>query len=401
MKRRILFVDDEPSMLGLYRLVFEPDAHEFDTFSATSGPEALTLMEQQPFDLVLSDLRMPGMTGVELFQEVIRRFPQASRIVTSGCSDLETVVKCLGATHQFIPKPCDLKVLKSTIRRVCELDRLLLDRNLKEFVGTLSTVPSVPSLYFKIVAALEKPDVPLSEVGGVIGQDPGMSAKVLQLVNSAFFGLARRISDPTEAVQYVGIGAVRSLVLSLSTFSVFDQSHVQRFSIERVWRHSMSTGQLAAKIARKERCDQTTIEEASVAGMLHDIGKLTLAASLPDSYQQVLSLAQKKQIALTEAEQEIFGVTHAEVGAYLLGLWGLPVSIVEAVALHHAPLRSSIKTMSPLTIVHAASVIENELSASASKIPNAQMDMDYLEELGLTNRLDSWRELASEVLAPA
>src|SRR5882757_4698210 len=206
--------------------------------------------------------------------------------------------------------------------------------------------------------ALASPDTSLEQIGDIIASDPAMTAKILQLVNSAFFGIARRISNPAEAVQFLGVGRVRSLVLSLHVFSCFDEFHPKSFSIERVWKHSMSTGLVAQKIARMQKVERPVIDETYVAGMLHDIGKVMLAASLPDAYEKAVQLAAGEKIPLIQAEREVFGVNHAQVGAYLLGLWGLPITIVEAVAFHHQPQESAVKTFSPLTAVHLASAFE-------------------------------------------
>jgi len=231
-----------------------------------------------------------------------------------------------------------------------------------------------------------------------VASDPSMTAKILQLVNSAFFGIARRVSNPTEAVQFLGVGRVRSLVLSLHVFSCFEKVHAKNFSIERVWKHSLATGLVAQKIARMQRVDRAVVDETYVAGMLHDIGKVMLASSMPDEYEKAVNLAASEKLPLVEAEREIFGVTHAQVGAYLLGLWGLPITIVEAIAFHHHPQESAIKAFSPLTAVHAASALERQISEPESNPVELEIDTDYLSEIGLENQLESWREAAEETL---
>ncbi|MGB8167391.1 MAG: response regulator [Chthoniobacteraceae bacterium] len=397
-KKRLLFVDDETMLLDLYKLVFEDESDQWEISFAPGGQEALALMDVTPMDVLVSDMRMPGMSGAELVQEVMKRYPRTSRLIMSGYADSEQIAQCLGATHQFIAKPFELQILRGTISRVCSLDSWLLDERLKSLVAQLRSLPSLPSLYFQIMEALGSPDTSLEQIGDIIGRDPSMTAKILQLVNSAFFGIARRISNPVEAVQFLGVGRVRSLVLSLHVFSCFDQVHLKNFSIETVWKHSMSTGLVAQKIARLQKADRAFTDEAYVAGMLHDIGKVMLAASLPDLYDQAVKLGADQKIALVEAEREIFGVTHAQVGAYLLGLWGLPITIVEAVAFHHNPLESAVKTFSPLTTVHVASALERQIRGLEANAADLAIDTEYLSELDLEARLEDWREAAEEAL---
>jgi putative nucleotidyltransferase with HDIG domain len=400
-KKRVLFVDDEVMLLNLYQMVFEEEKEKWDINTVSNAQSALALIEAQPVDVLISDMRMPGMTGAELVHEVMKRHPKTSRLIMSGHSDSEQVAHCLGATHQFIAKPFDLKTLRNTISRVCSLDSWLLDDQLTSVVAQLRTLPSLPSLYFRIMEALASPDTPLEQIGDIIASDPSMTAKILQLVNSAFFGIARRISNPTDAIQFLGVSRVRSLVLSLHVFSCFDQVHPRNFSIERVWKHSMSTALVAQKIARRQDADATFVDESYVAGMLHDIGEVMLATSLPEKYEKAVKLAAEQQIALVDAEREIFGVTHAQVGAYLLGLWGLPITIVEAVAFHHTPQESPVKSFSPLTAVHAGSALERQISEPESKDGETALDLEYLAELGLAERVPVWREFAEDTLSEA
>ena len=401
LKKRILFVDDETMLLDLYKLVFEDDKDRWEIAFAPGGSEALRAMQEAPVDVLVSDMRMPGMSGAELLKEVMARHPKTSRLIMSGYADSEQIAQCLCATHQFIAKPFEVSILRGTITRVCALDQLLLDEKLKSLVAQLRSLPSLPSLYFRIMEALASPDSTVEQIGGIIASDPSMTAKILQLVNSAFFGIARRISNPVEAVQFLGVGRIRSLVLSLHVFSCFEQARPGNFSIERVWKHSMATGLIAQKIARMQKAERNVVDESYVAGMLHDIGKVMLATSLPGEYEAAVDLAARERLPLAEAEREIFGVTHAHIGAYLLGLWGLPITIVEAVAFHHDPLEGAVPAFSPLAAVHLASALEHEQTDEESAVPMRSIESEYLAEIGLDSRLEEWRAAAEEILDDA
>jgi len=399
--KRVLFVDDETALLDLYRLAFEKEENQWDFEFTDNGSTALEMMESAPFDVVVTDMRMPKMSGADLVLEVLKRHPQTSRLILSGYADQEQVARCIGATHQFIAKPVGLQLLRSTICRVCSLDDLLGDEKLRKLFTELRTVPSLPSLYFRINEALASPDTSIEAIAAIVQQDPGMTAKLLQLVNSAFFGISRTITNPVEAVQFLGVGRLRSLVLSLHVFSCFDESQLHGFSIEKVWSHSISTGLVAQRIARQEKVDRAMTDEIFVASVLHDIGKVMLASSMPDRYRDAVKLAAEKQISMVAAEREIFGASHCEVGAYLLGLWGLPGSIVEAIALHHEPERSGLPIFSPLSVVHAANFLEKTITDPKSDPHRKTVNTDYLKAVGKADRLDDWEDAARDALAPA
>jgi HD-like signal output (HDOD) protein len=215
---------------------------------------------------------------------------------------------------------------------------------------------------------------------------------MLQIVNSASVGFTRKVSSPFEAVQLLGISTVRSLALSAHVFSCFERSRLKGFSIDRLWDHATRSGLFARRIMILEKAELADAEDACTAGLLHDVGKLMLANSLPEQFQQALTLATEKNINLSEAEQEIFGATHAGAAAYLLGLWGLPAGIVEAVAFHHQPARSHPPSFGSLAAVHAANVLEHEIFGSKDPGRPSEMNRDYLAAIGMADRLEAWRD---------
>ncbi len=397
MKRRILFVEDDPLLRQMYLLMLEQERDRWDVAAASNGPQALQAMQDAPFDVVVSDLNMPGMNGIELLTEVKARYPRTSRIILSGLDDQQRIARNLGTTHQFIAKPCDFKAFKATLSRVCGLDAYLEDEKLQALVGRLGSLPSFPTLYIEIMKELGSPDSSINRIAAIIGRDPGMTAKMLQIVNSVAFSLARKIGTPFEAVQFLGLGTVRSLVLSAHIFSCFERVSLTGFSTTRLWDHAMKTGMLARKIMQLESAEPAEAEDAYIAGMLHDAGKLMLAENLPGPFQQALGLAAERNLPLHEAELEVFGATHAGAAAYLLGLWGLPAPIVEAVAFHHTPQNSGLSEFGPLTAVHVANVLEPELAKAESCGRPAEIDLDYLAALGVRDRLEAWRAEAAKL----
>jgi putative nucleotidyltransferase with HDIG domain len=269
---------------------------------------------------------------------------------------------------------------------------------LKELVCRLSHLPSVPGLYREIVTACNQPDASMEEVSRIIARDLGMSSLILKAVNCAFFGLARPMASVEEAAAYLGTETIKTLVLSLQTFSEFKAPPTGSFTVERLWAHSQRVAARAQQIARLENAERRLLDETFTAGMLHDIGKLVLAANLPTEYEQAAALARSGSLELHAAEKQVFGASHAEVGGYLLGLWGLPESIVEAVARHHTPSAATASAFSPLTAVHVAEVLEWEESLAQPRPGGPQLDAEYLAALRVSERLSVWRESSTAAL---
>jgi HD-like signal output (HDOD) protein/CheY-like chemotaxis protein len=394
-KKRILFVDDEVMVLeGLQRLLRRM-RNEWDMEFVPSGESALQAMERQPFDVIVSDMRMPGMNGAELLGEVMRRHPTTVRLILSGYADKDLILKCVGSTHQYLSKPCDAEALRATIKRASNLEDSLHSDGLKKLVGQMTRLPSIPSLYTEIIEKASCPNASLEEIGAVIGRDIGMTAQILKLANSAFFGLRRELSSPEMAVSYIGLDTIKSLILSLHAFSQFKDANTGPLNMEALWSHSLQVAGSAKRIATVENADAKLGEEAFTAGLLHDLGKLVLGVNLPKDFANVLRCVQSDGLEFHLAEQSVFGANHADVGGYLIGLWGLPVPIVEAVALHHFPMCAPQSEFSPLTCVHAANVIENERSAQSNGGPLLQEDSAYLIRTGCAARLASWRQVVA------
>jgi putative nucleotidyltransferase with HDIG domain len=377
--------------------MLRPLRHEWEMSFAGSGDEALRILDSSPFDVVVTDMQMPGMNGAALLAEVRQRHPQVVRIILSGYSNLELICQSVGPAHQYLSKPSDAETIKMTVSRACALRDLLADDALQLLVSKLQSLPSLPTLYTELIAELQAPDPSIKKVGDIISRDLGMTPKILQMVNSAFFGIRRHISSPTEAVSLLGLDTIVTLAITVQIFSQLDQARVPGFSPDALYTHSQRVALFAKRIARAEGADSKIFNDAFTAGLLHDVGQLVLVANQPEQYTEVLRLAQIEQLPIDRAERQVFGATHAEVGAYLLGLWGLPTAIVEAVAFHHLPGLSMIQGFGALTAVHAGNVIALELQADQQERCRAVLDLDYLTGIGLPDRFPVWREVCAEV----
>ena len=394
---RVLFVDDEPKILrGLRRTLFSM-RKEWDMQFAEKGADALALMEERDFDVLVTDMRMPEMTGNELLAIVQEKFPRTARIVLSGHADRSMLLECAKYAHQFLNKPCDEADLKGAVERACFLRTELEDDRLRSLASKLTPLPSLPTLYNEVIEEITSPDGTMESVGKILAKDVGMTAKILQLVNSAFFGLPQHVSGVGAAAGLLGMDTIKALVLSTQ---IFDQVEPNRLlPIETLWDHSTRVAAFSRTIARMEEADTQLIDHAFFSGMLHDIGKLVLYSEMEEEYSKIVRLhTGVAQMPVWTAEKRIIGADHAMVGSYLLNMWGLPSPVVEAVLSHHMPMRSPKHSFSALTAVHVANAIECDMFGRNAKVVQGELDPEYLEFIGLQSRVPEWRAACEEMV---
>ncbi len=386
--KRILIADADIDVLEGFRQTL---SQQWTVTAATGGNAAFAEMKKEPCDVVVADLNLPEIDGAELLSRIRKEFPKTILFILATEPDKERVMKNVLGAHQFLTKPCDPATLKSAIERALALDVWVASNNMRELIARVRTLPTVPSLYFEVLAALRSPDASTEQVGAIIAKDMAMMTKLLQVLNSAYFGLSRKITDPVEAVGILGFDAVKSMVMALKLLSQYDKVKPIYFSIDRLWRHSTQVARSARQLVLNYTSDRSMAETAFTAGLMHDLGKIVLASNFDEQYRGVQSLAIKQQLPLWEVEKEIFGANHGEIGAYLLGLWGMPLDLLEASALHHTPGLTITKGFTPLTAVHVANVFEHEANPAKDGLVAPKIDEAYLKELGLFDRLDAWR----------
>jgi HD-like signal output (HDOD) protein/ActR/RegA family two-component response regulator len=358
MKKRLLFVDDDTNILDGLRCALQNQVPELDVHFVSSASQALALMATLPIDFIIADIRMPDMDGSQLLNHVKIDYPNTIRMILSGHSDSNLILSSVSVAHQYVPKPCDPELLKSVIAQADESKVFLRNEHLKSLVSQLGKALSVPVLFRKITKELNSPEPSARKVGEIIAKDPRMTARILQLANSGFFGLRCNMSKITDAVSYLGIFRTAQLLLAVHAFSELRPTENGSSFAENLWIHSHSIAARAKRIAEEQQASWQTADDAFTAGLLHDVGKLVLASHLPEQYKETVLKATTDHIPLWQAECESFSTTHAEVGGYLLSVWGLPKPIVEAAAFHHNPAVTSAQSFTPLAAVHAADVFE-------------------------------------------
>jgi HD-like signal output (HDOD) protein len=385
MAKSLLLVDDEPMVLSGLQRSLRSMLGEWTMDFAGSGDEALQVMSKRNFDVIVTDMRMPGMDGAQLLNEVRRRSPQTVRVALSGQCDRDTILSAIGSTHQYISKPCDAQQLKDTINHAVAMRSQLESASLTKVVSQLKSIPSLPSSYQAMLAELGSAEPRLGRLAELISSDMGMTAKCLQLVNSAFFGLRTPVSSAMQALSLLGLDRLKSLILSSHIFSEFKTGIFNAKEIGWLWEHSFAVSAGARAVAETLHAAPKDIEDAVTAGLLHETGKLVLASCMGREYKLALDLAVKTQTPLAEAEREVLGCGHAEVGAYLLGIWGLPDGIVEAVGWHQNPGAAPAGSSPALTAVHVACM--HHSGRDPSRLASCMaIDDAYLERSGLAGR---------------
>lgn len=394
---RILFVDDEPAILEGLRNVLRRQRSRWEMAFVGDASSALRAMRQAPFDVVVTDMRMPVMDGAELLAQVRKERPGVVRIVLSGHAERSAVLRALGVAHQFVSKPCDPVILPQIIERTLHVQRVLADPTLRGLVGGIDKLPSPPRIDRELSTAMGREDVTVADIARILAQDPAASAKILQITSSAFFGLSRPATSIAHAVSYIGMDIVRALVMSSHLIGCVDRSLVPGLSIEAIQQASVLTARVARRLAR----GAISPDDAFTAGLLHDVGTLALAATCPGGMTGVYAdAATRRGKPLHEVERDHLGVNHAEVGGYVLGLWGLPGALVEAVACHHAPSVCRRSSLDLAGCVHVAAALV-EAHTSGRGDPCALLDIGYLEAIGLRGELPGLCRLAAEVLQAA
>jgi len=378
-RQRVLFVDDEAAILEGLRSVLRPQRREWEMVFAHGGPAGLAEVERSKFDVVVTDMRMPIIDGAGLLARVRALQPHAVRLVLSGDTDPQTALKSVFAAHQFLAKPCDPERLRSVVKRCCELNELLAADELKSLAGDVSVLPSAPTTYLSISKALANPKSNVTDVAHLVEREPSLCAKVLQVVNSAFFGLPRAVSSISQAATFLGTLAIRDLALAMETVAKLPAGRaLPAGSYQAFQLNALAVGLLAR---RWFRSDRRRADDAFVAGMLRDMGHLVLAT--------------REHVDDGAMEQ------HAALSAYLLGLWGIPHSVLEAVAFHEHPERVEHEALEVMDVVHLCDGVVSQGAPSPFQAPPT-LDEARFERLGVpATRLAALRVDAVDVVREA
>ena len=386
-QKTILFVDNERNILSAIRRSLRKE--EWNLITATSAHEGLQVLQDQPVDLVVSDMRMPEMDGAAFLKQVKDLYPETIRIVLTGYSERESVSRAFAEAdiREMISKPWDDEELKLILRNALSQSELQEAQSpgLHEIINKIESLPTVPRVYARIRDVIEhSEEVSATQIADVIVQDPAMAAKILQIANSAFFGQRRGIDTVSRAIVVVGMEMIETLVLSAGVFQIFETEPIEGFSQDDLWRHSLACGLIAKHLTESISRESKRQETAMLAGTLHDLGKLVLAQYMHDEYVEVVRTAVERRLPIVDIEQEILGATHAEIGGYLADWWNLPPNIVDAIRWHYNPSGSQHDSKLAF-LVHIADFLVHSLEVGASSTGSSPgMDPSAFQRLGIS-----------------
>jgi HD-like signal output (HDOD) protein len=368
------------------------------TFVA-EGREALKLFEIKPYDVVITDLRMPEIDGATLLGELRRKNPTTARIILSGYSDHEAALKNICLANEYLCKPCKTQDLTRAIHRALTLRELIENSKLKEVIAKIDNIPALPKSYIELNEALLDSNVSIKRIGDIISKEMALVATILRIANSPFFGFQSRISNINQAITFLGIQTLRTIILSTHLFSSLKNSHNSSFSVNMLWNHSVRVTGFAKRIAENEGINKSIRDDCIIAGMLHDIGKLVLNTKLQEESLQVIEKVKLEECQIYEAEIDVIGVTHAEIGAYLLGQWGFTHEQMEAVRWHQIMKQEYGMDMTSPLIIHVANYFDHELVQINSNHATRRLNLAEQTLAGLDEKLINWRELCQSELA--
>lgn len=401
MKKNILFVDDNINVIQGLKRQLRPFRGEWQLFFAHNAEAALTIMENQSIDLIVSDMLMPDMRGEELLQKVKQLYPATIRILFSGYSDEITLKKALEVAHQYFCKPCNIDTLRESISQIFQIQNTINNPRIIQSIGDPNQLPSLPKIYQDINAAIANETTTVTELAEIFARDMVLSARLLQLVNSPYFGLRQRISNLNEAISMIGINMLNNLVLSIHIKQAFPVTNAKMLIyMEYLWQDAWRVASLAKLISQAEQQQEDRPDQAYLGGLLHNMGLLVFLSRGGDQLQKFVQDVKNTDTPISELEKQIFGFTHCEAAAYLLSLWKIPPRIIESVLLHASPNESDYDGMNALTAVHTATFLLNPAESKAcDRMFCIQLDSDYLHRIHKLQRLPHWQALAETTRA--
>jgi putative nucleotidyltransferase with HDIG domain len=393
----VLFVDADRRVHQSLRRIVVARNLPFDLFSATSSAQARQILSARICDVIVSDANLPDMEGSGLLAQVQERWPMSLRILMTEEGGMRVISSLLASAHQLLTKPATPECLLNTILAALRLRFLLMDSRLREIVHRLEHLPVVPAVYTALTRELQRENCSNQSVAEIVSRDMSLTTAILKVVNTPFFGLSRRVDEPLQAVNILGANLVRGLVLSEGVLRPQDPDMYPGFNTEQLWGHCLLTARCCRAVMRQECPTGPAVEDAFLAGLLHDVGKIVLAEGCPEDYVGILKESQARNVPLALVEAETLGVTHAQIGAYLLGLWGFSESVVIAIAQHHGPVPGSPLSLLS-AVLHVVDVSLHDCYVRASGYAPHDLEEQLLDLAGGTDTLQQWKTLVESEL---
>lgn len=352
---QIIFVDDERKLLDGLRRQFRNKRDVWEMRFAESADDALKQLEEQPADVIISDMRMPGMNGAQFLKLVMERWPSSARFILSGQTDQSELLRDIGSIHQFLQKPSSPELVEQAVNRTRMLRGKLDSDKLKRVVAGIQSIPVVSSTYEELVSLLKENTSDADSAAEIVANDLGISVKLLQLVNSAFFGIPRQVSGVKDAIVLIGMDNLLEMMLTSHIFQTLGDDMMVSEAIKQVWAASSDLGARASRLAEIMGASEVTRDAACLAGTLSHVGRAVMLGTGAHEHIRAVDHAEKNNVTLREGEIEVYGVPQEYLGAYALGIWGFTDQVIEAVTFQHDPSQSQVESLEhPLVYLHAA-----------------------------------------------
>lgn len=400
MSKNILFVDDDENVISGLRRQLRPYRDQWQVFFAYSGPEALKLMRQQSIDLIVTDMMMPDMRGDELLQQVSKDYPSIVRMILSGYADEEALKSGLEVAHQYLSKPCSSEMIREAISQVFKIQPCVNNPKIAESLGDVAHLPSLPKIYHELDAAIANESTTIPQLAEIFSRDMVLSSKLLQLVNSPFFGLYRTVSSITEAINMIGIKKLVNLLITVHIKNAFPVSDPNLLlTMELLWLDSMKVSELARLISISENQLGDRPDQAYLGGLLHNMGLLIFLSRSGSKFSSLMHQVTVTDTPIDQLETEIFGCSRSEAAAYILSLWKIPSRIIESILLQYNPIETGYDGINALTAVHvAAALLKPSVMDGHERLFEINLDNNYLQRINKLNRVPHWQILADKVM---
>ena len=379
----------EPDREVVANFLNEVSPRGWELSHAADAKTALEVARKQPVDVALLNASTPETNVIDLAGDLTQIHPKLVTFILSDDPEAAQQAYSTGR-YQFFPKLEDPGPLITAVERMGSLVSWLTNNTTIELVAGIHSLPNIPSNYQGVIRVINSPNSSIQDIGDAMEKDMAMTSRVLQVANSAYYGFSKSITSSTQAALLIGVETLKSLVRYTHVLNNFPHTPASTAIFDRVWRHSINVAAVARKITMLHTKDENLAEEAFTAGLLHDIGKLVLISIKPDEYRAVIRQSGENKTLLHVLERVKLGTTHAETGAYLLSLWGIPFTILEAVAWHHYPSSSNLRDFSPLTAVHVANVAEHRRQDIEEVKAIPPLDEGYLASIGVADRVKEW-----------
>ncbi len=376
-KLRIMFVDDELSVIKSLKRTFRKYAKEWKMYFFTNPIEAFESLEKNEVDIIITDMKMPEETGFALLSKVKAKYPGIIRIILTGYADKKLIYSSFEVAHQLLIKPISAEAIISIVKQIKLINTYIENKELQKVVNDLSYLPPLPEIYLELSKKIKDPDSSLNDLAKIISRDPSLSADILKMVNSAYFGLSGKVYKISQAIGFMGIDLIKDIILTSAVFKNLKGSPTQIEMIKKIYNHSSNVLKFAMKICKNLDLDAIDKNYIFIASMFHDLGKIIMIMNMGRKYEVLLTSADKdKNVNIEDLEKKYLSITHSQVGAYILGLWGFSTKVIQTILFHHNPELSGCTNSCLLATIYLANYLDDLKNSNFQ----SELKKDYLQK---------------------